>query len=457
MSHAPLPDRPSLEYLKTRARNRLRDLRQTEPGAKLSDALLAVAREYGFASWRALKAEVERRRNDTSARFFAACRQGDHDEVLRLVGVDPDLVRAADPKAAHGGWTGLHAAAQGGHTPIVELLLARGADVLAREAGDNTTALHWAAARAEQPLVRTLLDGGADVHGVGDLHALDVIGWAAFFRAPGTEDITVMDDGRRACIDYLVERGARHHIFSAICVGSLPLIREVVEQNPDALDRRMSRFERRLTALHFAIVRKRYDVLDLLLELGADVEATDASGQTPLVAAMAHGDREAAIRLRAAGAAPPRTTPAAEARAGMAALARSIRKGVPMIKVPDIARTLEWYVSIGFRELARFEDGGVVNFGLVELGGAELMFNVHGQSGRHEVSFWIYTDAVDRIYEILKARQLEAAQAAMEGRPVTGPPVIIEQDIEDMFYGARQFCIRDINGYEIYFIQEVPG
>jgi hypothetical protein len=27
-----------------------------------------------------------------------------------------------------------------------------------------------------------------------------------------------------------------------------------------------------------------------------------------------------------------------------------------------------------------------------------------------------------------------------------------EQDIEDMFYGARQFCIRDLNGYELYFI-----
>jgi hypothetical protein len=23
-----------------------------------------------------------------------------------------------------------------------------------------------------------------------------------------------------------------------------------------------------------------------------------------------------------------------------------------------------------------------------------------------------------------------------------------------MFYGARQFCIRDPNGYEIYFIQD---
>ena len=30
------------------------------------------------------------------------------------------------------------------------------------------------------------------------------------------------------------------------------------------------------------------------------------------------------------------------------------------------------------------------------------------------------------------------------------------QDIEDMFYGARQFCIRDLNGYELYFIGDHP-
>jgi len=30
---------------------------------------------------------------------------------------------------------------------------------------------------------------------------------------------------------------------------------------------------------------------------------------------------------------------------------------------------------------------------------------------------------------------------------------VFEQDIEDMFYGARQFGIRDPNGYILYFIQ----
>ena len=61
MAREPLPERASLEYLKKLAKERLRELRGKDPSAKLSSAQLEVAREHGFTSWRALKAEVERR------------------------------------------------------------------------------------------------------------------------------------------------------------------------------------------------------------------------------------------------------------------------------------------------------------------------------------------------------------------------------------------------------------
>ena len=57
-----LPDRPSLEYLKKLAKDRLPELRRTDPRARLADAQLAVAREHGFTSWRTLRAELDRRR-----------------------------------------------------------------------------------------------------------------------------------------------------------------------------------------------------------------------------------------------------------------------------------------------------------------------------------------------------------------------------------------------------------
>ena len=76
------------------------------------------------------------------------------------------------------------------------------------------------------------------------------------------------------------------------------------------------------------------------------------------------------------------------------------------------------------------------------------------EPGPHDVSLWFYTDKVDDLYQLLKARQLEAARASLAGEP-NHDAIEFEQDIEDMFYGARQFCVRDLNGYQLYFIQSV--
>lgn len=225
-----------------------------------------------------------------------------------------------------------------------------------------------------------------------------------------------------------------------------------LEDNPEALDRRMSRFEQGQTPLHFAISRQRYDILTLLIDLGADLEARDLSRRTALEAAATRGDREAMRILHDAGARMPRVQPTADFTARMSTLANSVAKGVPMVYVPDVARALDWYVSIGFKELNRVDDEGVVNFGMVAFGKAELMLNMHGRSAPHGVSLWFYTDRVDALYDVLKSRRIAAGEAALSGAAADQPDIEFDQDIEDMFYGARQFCIRDLNGYQLYFI-----
>ena len=50
-SSSSLPARPSIEQLRKRAKERLADLRATNPSAKLADAQFAIAREHGFDSW----------------------------------------------------------------------------------------------------------------------------------------------------------------------------------------------------------------------------------------------------------------------------------------------------------------------------------------------------------------------------------------------------------------------
>jgi catechol 2,3-dioxygenase-like lactoylglutathione lyase family enzyme len=326
-------------------------------------------------------------------------------------------------------------------------LLDHGADPNAREAGDNTYPLHWAAASRHIEIVRLLLDAGGDVHGLGDLHELDVIGWATFFHAPGgvpgeSPEVAAL----------LGQRGARHHIFSAMSLGDLGLIRTLVQQDPAVLHRRMSRFEQGQTPLHFAMNLKRHDILDLLIKLGADVEAKDGRGQTALAVAMLRGDREAMTRLHAAGAKQPRATTAANFRDRMAKMAHSIEKGTPMILVEDVARTLDWYTSIGFKEIARHEEGGVVNFGMLSYGKAELMLNMHGKPGPHDVSLWFYTNQVEALYQLFKSRQLQAAQAVLAGHAGNHDSIEFEEDLYDPFYGGRQFSVRDLNGYTLVFL-----
>src|SRR5206468_426271 len=168
-------------------------------------------------------------------------------------------------------WTLLHLAAQ--HVAAVDLLLERGLDVNAREKGDNTYAMHWSAAAGRLDVVRRLADAGGDVVGHGDDHELEVIGWATCWDGGD-------DAAHRAVADFLLSRGASHHIFSAIAMNLESDVRRIVAADPASLNRRQSRNENHRTPLHFAVLRGRAEMVALLIELGADPLSVDGEGQT---------------------------------------------------------------------------------------------------------------------------------------------------------------------------------
>ena len=202
-------------------------------------------------------------------RLFELARAGDADSLRALLDAHPDRLHAREQPYE---WTLLHAAAQKGHLAVVDLLLARGLDANTRERGDETYSMHWAAAGGHLDVVRRLADAGGDVVGRGDAHELEVIGWATVWN--GCDDVH-----HRAVADFLISRGARHHVFSAIALGLVDELRRIVAADSAQLDRRMSRFENRRTPLQFAVRQSRSTMVALLLELGADPFAVDDGGQ----------------------------------------------------------------------------------------------------------------------------------------------------------------------------------
>jgi ankyrin repeat protein len=224
--------------------------------------------------------------------LFDAASNGDVVALQRLLDAHPGKLHARKKPYD---WSLLHLAHK--HAAAVDLLLARGLDVNTRESGDNTYAMHWAAAGGHLDVVRRLADAGGDVIGSGDDHALEVIGWATCW--PGADD-----DAHREVAEFLVSRGAQHHIFSAIALNRADDVRRLVAADSGALSRRQSRNENHRTPLHFAVEMNRRAMVALLIDLGADPLAVDLWGMPVAVhAAEPDVDRPVMERIRAMTAA----------------------------------------------------------------------------------------------------------------------------------------------------------
>jgi len=224
------------------------------------------------------------------ADIHGAAADGRTEELRRLLDAHPDLLDARSVDRA--GQTALHRAAWNDRAECVRLLIDAGADVSIRDYEDNASALHAAARYADVAVVRMLVEAGADVIGAGDDHQLGVLGWA-----------TCLGRVRDDVAAYLLRAGATLDIWSAIALGRAADVRAFVERERGVLAARMSRNEHRRTPLHHASALDRGDMVRLLIDLGADVAATDDTGATPLTtAALRGGDPAIVTTLERAGA-----------------------------------------------------------------------------------------------------------------------------------------------------------
>ncbi len=167
-----LPENANLEWLRKTAKQQLRAWHSDGRQAKLADVQLHLARDYGFPSWRALKAEFDRNADgarsvddETVGGFLRQVGGGHGSEVRQRLEADPDLVNAIGPHPYWGGrLQALHLSIDTRRRDMFDLLLASGADI----DGDNRFYEFWSplmltVVREQPGMGAALIDRGARI------------------------------------------------------------------------------------------------------------------------------------------------------------------------------------------------------------------------------------------------------------------------------------------------------
>ena len=341
---AELPARPSLDHLRREARDLLRAaqagdlaatsrMRAISATPTLASAQLALAREYGFASWARLKTAVQARTTDLAqqaekfceasirdwtglaARMLAARPElagynfatavvlGDADRVRAELARDPGLATRVDART---GWTALHAvcaskwnqldpARADGLTAVARLLLDAGADPVGRSGGQggrgDWTPLRCAVAgTANPPIVALLLERGA----VPDDSALYLAG----FGGDGHRSLRLMLD-RAGNVAGIAEMA----LAAPISQNDTEGVRLLLEAGAD-LSRYADDNGAPASAAYEAVKAGcSAEVLELLLSHGAEPGRPGREGRSPYTLARIEGRDDLADLLLRYGAA----------------------------------------------------------------------------------------------------------------------------------------------------------
>src|ERR1700677_4563171 len=250
-----LPARPNLEHLKKQARQLLRGILQADPSssnrfhearvtlsasaARLAQAQLVIAREYGFDSWAKLKAQVGALSDDPVEALTAAIKANDAPLVRKVLARSPVLKSTLDEPLPNYSFDtpAIVAAVQKDNRDMVDALLAAGADINARS--------KW---------------------------------WAGGFG--------VLDCSSQELTPYLIKRGAYVDIHAAARHGMFERVKELVEGDRALVHARGGDGQ---TPLHFA---SSVEIAAYLLDHGAEIDARDVDHESTPVQYMVNHRQE---------------------------------------------------------------------------------------------------------------------------------------------------------------------
>ena len=227
--------------------------------------------------------------------IYSAARAGDLEKVKSLVEEGEDVNRRAK---GSGGYTPLFAAIFGGHNDVAKFLIAKGADVNAKDMAGQTP-LHCACEHGNKDGAELLIAKGADVNardygGATPLHRIFYSGRnrmdvAELLLAKGANvNVKLTDDWltRLTPLHFAVESGHTKIVGLFIAKGA--------DINAPKTDGQ--------TPLHIACKFGHKDVAELLVDKGADVNTKDNKGRTALSLAKEQGHEEIVELLRKHGA-----------------------------------------------------------------------------------------------------------------------------------------------------------
>ena len=234
-------------------------------------------------------ADIETKNDMGRSPLHWACRSGALDVVKLLVKAGAG-VRVTD----NFGYTCLMCASSQGHTETVRYLVGLPQVDVSHKDNDGCTALLYAAYQNDADAMEVLIDAGTDIETKDDM-GCPLLYWAChsgvlsvvklLVKAGAGVRVTDNNEGI-TCLMCASEHGRTETVRYLL---GLPEVDVNDSNNSDP------------TSLHRAVLRKHSDVVKVLIDAGADVEAMN-DGRTPLHCACVAGNPEIVQMLVEAGA-----------------------------------------------------------------------------------------------------------------------------------------------------------
>ena len=217
-----------------------------------------------------------------STALHAAANSGKKDIVEFLISKGANV----DAKDAYYGVTPLYYAAMHNYEDIADLLLAKGADVNAKEEDGHYTLLYYAIWDNSKDAIKLLISKGANVN------VKDESGYTPLVFAVWEND--------KDMVELLIDKGADINIEDND--GYTPLYWAAMEGNKELVELLTAKGATPISAIHLAARAGDLAKVKSLIEAGADINARDKGGGTPLFSAVFADHDDVARFLIAQGA-----------------------------------------------------------------------------------------------------------------------------------------------------------